>query len=64
MDLLDILFLSVALAMDCFAVSIVGGVIMQRRVWQVILRTAVLFGFFQAAMPFRMAGNEQLRTLY
>lgn len=51
MSVVDILLLSVALAMDCFTVSIVGGVIMQRRVWQVILRTAVLFGFFQAAMP-------------
>lgn len=51
MNLFDILLLSVALAMDCFTVSIVGGVILRRRVWAVILRTALLFGFFQAIMP-------------
>jgi putative Mn2+ efflux pump MntP len=51
MELLDILFLSVALAMDCFTVSIVGGVILRRKVWTVMLQTAFLFGFFQALMP-------------
>ena len=51
MELLDILFLSVALAMDCFTVSIVGGVILRRKVWAVMLQTAFLFGFFQALMP-------------
>jgi len=47
----DILLLSVALAMDCFAVSIASGVMLGRRLWRVMLRTAVLFGLFQAAMP-------------
>lgn len=51
MDLIDILFLSVALAMDCFTVSIVGGVILRRRMWPTMLQTAFLFGFFQALMP-------------
>lgn len=51
MGVVDILFLSVALAMDCFTVSIVAGVLLRQRVWSVILRTAVLFGLFQALMP-------------
>ena len=46
MNLLDIIFLAVALAMDCFAVSIVSGVMTQRDI-----RMAFLFGFFQAMMP-------------
>lgn len=47
----EILLLSVALAMDCFAVSIVSGVVVGR--WQgvVMLRMAMLFGLFQALMP-------------
>ena len=51
MSLLDILLLALSLAMDCFTVSIVSGAILRR--WQggVILRIAVLFGFFQALMP-------------
>ena len=51
MSLLDILLLSVALAMDCFTVSIVAGVILRQRVWGVMVRTALLFGGFQAMMP-------------
>lgn len=51
MSLLDIILLSIALAMDCFTVSIVGGVFLRRRVWSVMLQTAILFGFFQAMMP-------------
>lgn len=51
MGLFDILFLSVALAMDCFTVSIVSGVLLKRKVWNVMLQTAFLFGLFQAAMP-------------
>ena len=49
---LDILLLSVALAMDCFTVSIVSGVIVRQRRWSVILRMSLLFGLFQALMPF------------
>ena len=52
MNLFDIWMLSVALAMDCFTVSIASGVIMGRREWPVILRMSFLFGLFQAMMPF------------
>jgi putative Mn2+ efflux pump MntP len=51
MSLIDILLLSIALAMDCFAVSIVSGVVVRRKAWGVILWTAFLFGFFQGLMP-------------
>ena len=49
--LLELLFLAVALAMDCFTVSTVCGVILRCTRWATILRTAVFFGLFQALMP-------------
>lgn len=49
MNILDIILLAIALAMDCFAVSIVSGVLTQKRY---ISRLSVLFGFFQALMLF------------
>lgn len=52
MSLLDITFLALALAMDCFTVSIVSGVIIRKYILSVILRMAFLFGLFQAMMPF------------
>jgi putative Mn2+ efflux pump MntP len=56
MNLLDIIFLAIALAMDCFTVSIVSGVILKSRPQEqgetaAIVRMAFFFGFFQAAMP-------------
>lgn len=52
MSLIDITFLALALAMDCFTVSIVSGVIIRKYILSVILRMAILFGLFQAMMPF------------
>ena len=64
MNLLDIILLAVALAMDCFTVSIVSGVIdhgdwhndsseakIRVPVPVIYLRMAFLFGLFQALMP-------------
>ena len=51
MSSIEIFFLAVALAMDCFAVSIVSGVILQRMMWRTMLMMAFLFGLFQAMMP-------------
>ncbi len=51
MSIFDIILLAVALAMDCFAVSIVCGVIVRRPISGAILRLCLLFGLFQAAMP-------------
>jgi putative Mn2+ efflux pump MntP len=53
MNLLDIILLAIALAMDCFTVSIVSGIILQNHGDRgpVIFRMAFLFGLFQALMP-------------
>ena len=50
-SLTDLLLLSVALAMDCFTVSTMSGVILRRPAGGAILRMAFLFGLFQALMP-------------
>ena len=50
-SVLDLLLLSVALAMDCFTVSIMSGVILRRPMSSAVMRMAVLFGLFQALMP-------------
>lgn len=51
MNQLDIWFLAVALATDCFTVSIACGIIVKRMEWGITLRMALLFGVFQALMP-------------
>lgn len=51
MSTTDIIVLSVALAMDCFTVSVVSGVVLGRWEGRVILWLCFLFGLFQAAMP-------------
>lgn len=43
--------IALALAMDCFAVSVVCGVIIRKREADIMLTLAFLFGFFQAMMP-------------
>jgi len=50
MNLFEVCILAVALAMDCFTVSIVSGVV-QKGQPRPTLRIAFLFGFFQALMP-------------
>ncbi len=62
MGFLDILLLSVALAMDCFTVSIVSGVLLgaddgqhpprEHSFVHYMLRLSFLFGLFQGGMPF------------
>ncbi len=51
MSIIDIIMMAVALAMDCFAISIVSGIITRREMSGVIVRMCILFGAFQAAMP-------------
>ena len=52
MSIIDIILLAVALAMDCFTVSIVSGLIGGQSSCETWLyRMAFLFGFFQAIMP-------------
>lgn len=45
------LLIALALAMDCFAVSVVCAVILRRKAVGIMLRLAFLFGLFQALMP-------------
>lgn len=51
MNSFDIILLAIALAMDCFTVSVVSGVVLRRWEGGVILWICFLFGLFQAAMP-------------
>jgi len=51
MPLLDILVISVALAMDAFAVSIASGITLKTVNWRQTFRLAWHFGLFQALMP-------------
>ena len=51
MSILELWFLAIALAMDCFTVSIVFGVLLRKIEWRTILVVAFFFGLFQAMMP-------------
>lgn len=51
MSLLEILALSVGLAMDCTAVAATRGLIAPRLHWRGVATMALLFGGFQAGMP-------------
>ena len=49
---IEVWLLALALAMDCFAVSIASGIIFKKVFWKPMLTMAFLFGFFQALNPF------------
>lgn len=49
--MLESLLIAFALAMDCFAVSVVSGVIIRRAEGRTMLALAFFFGLFQALMP-------------
>lgn len=51
MSLFDIILLAIALAMDCFTVSIVSAIILRSEEGVSVLRMSFLFGLFQAMMP-------------
>lgn len=51
MDTFEIWIIAVGLAMDCFAVSIASGIILQRFRWSTMTIMALLFGLFQGGMP-------------
>ncbi len=51
MTTLEIWFLAVGLAMDCFAVATTSGIILQRVWLRPMFNMAFAFGFFQALMP-------------
>lgn len=51
MDILTIIFLSIGLAMDCFAVSVAKAGTNAKPLWGGIFFMAVMFGLFQGGMP-------------
>ena len=51
MGTIELLLLSVGLAMDAFAVSICKGISMKRMNWRKALIIGMYFGGFQALMP-------------
>lgn len=52
MTLVELLFLSVGLAMDAFAVAICKGISIKNDVINKSFKVGLWFGFFQAIMPF------------
>ena len=51
MEIITILLIAIALAMDAFAVSIATGITLKERCYYHAFRIGLLFGIFQAAMP-------------
>jgi putative Mn2+ efflux pump MntP len=51
MSIIEITLLAIALAMDCFAVSIASGIILKQLKWSTYLTMAFSFGLFQGGMP-------------
>lgn len=51
MNLITVLLLSIALAMDCFAVSISQSACLKRPKWGAWMVMAMSFGIFQGCMP-------------
>ena len=52
MGIIEIVFISISLAMDAFAVSICKGLSMSKMNWKKSIIIGLYFGFFQALMPF------------
>lgn len=64
MSLIEICIFAVALAMDCFTVSMVFGVLLRKIYLRTMLSVAILFGLFQAVMPLiGWAATNSLRSL-
>lgn len=51
MSLIEIILIAIGLAMDCFAVSTASSMSLGHYDWPKMLRMALMFGLFQAAMP-------------
>lgn len=58
-ELVTIVTISVALAMDALAVSIVAGTSYRQLHVRYAVRMAVFFGVFQGVMPLSRMGTEQ-----
>ena len=51
MEVFEILFIAIGLAMDAFAVSVCKGLSIKKINWKKIIIIALYFGVFQAVMP-------------
>lgn len=51
MELIELVILSIGLAMDAFAISICKGLAMQKMKWKNAIIIGAYFGIFQALMP-------------
>lgn len=51
MELFEIVFIGIGLAMDAFAVSVCKGLSMKKIDWEKVMIIAIYFGIFQALMP-------------
>ena len=51
MSILEILLISIGLAMDAFAVSVCKGLAMKKMNWKKAIIIGLYFGIFQAVMP-------------
>lgn len=51
MSHIEVWLTALALAMDCFVMSVASGIILKRVVWRPVLLMAFLFGLFQALNP-------------
>ena len=51
MSILEILLISIGLAMDAFAVSVCKGLAMKKMNWKKAMIIGLYFGIFQGAMP-------------
>lgn len=51
MGIIELIILSIGLAMDAFAVSVCKGLSMKKMRWKNAIIVALYFGFFQAFMP-------------
>ena len=52
MGIIELIFLSIGLSMDAFAVAVCKGLSMKKMSWKKGLIIGAYFGFFQAFMPF------------
>lgn len=50
LNILDECFLGIALAMDCFTISVASGIILKKIKFKTLLTMSIAFGLFQSAM--------------
>lgn len=51
MDIISVIVIALGLSLDCFAISITGGIIIKEKRFKRILQFSLLFGAFHVIMP-------------